>query len=73
VNLPTLTQSIWIRILLAAITWVLKNGTFKLYSSDTPVGRRLGGSDVPELPDKYFNLDVRLGGRIIVLGYFQTA
>jgi len=25
------------------LTWILKRATFNLYSSSTPIGRRLGG------------------------------
>ena len=52
--------------------WVLSRATFKLYTSTTPQGRRIGGHDDPKLPDLYIILDVRVSDRILVFGYFQT-
>jgi len=60
------------RMLLKYAAWLIRNASARLYSSSTPVGSHLGGSDVIELPDKYFILDVRIAGRILVLGYFQA-
>lgn len=60
------------KLLLKYAAWLIRNASARLYTSATPVGVRLGGSDVVELPDKYFILDVRIGGRILVLGYFQA-
>ena len=64
---------IWIPIVLKALSWLIANGDVKLYSSNFPNGKRIGGSDVPELPDKYFILDARVQTKIVFLGYFQTA
>jgi len=54
------------------LTWLYANATAKVYTSLLPVGRHLGGKDIPELPNLYVILDVRAAGRILVLGYFQT-
>ncbi|HUU82730.1 MAG TPA: hypothetical protein VM243_04420 [Phycisphaerae bacterium] len=54
------------------LNWLYANASAKVYTSRVPVGRHLGGKDAPELPDHYIILDVRAGGRILVLGYFQT-
>jgi hypothetical protein len=55
------------------ISWLLSNATFKLWTSPDPVGRRLGGHDLPGIPDAYIILDIRLHDCIVFLGYFQTA
>lgn len=55
------------------IDWILRNATFKLYSSPTPVGKRLGGHDIPSQVDSFIILDVRAGTRILILGYFQAS
>jgi len=54
------------------LDWILRNATFRIYTSPTPIGKRLGGHDDPQLPDLYIILDVRAGARILILGYFQT-
>jgi hypothetical protein len=61
-----------IGIIKLVLSWLYANATAKVYSSIIPVGRHLGGKDIPELPDMYIVLDVRAAGKIIVLGYFQT-
>jgi hypothetical protein len=67
----TLKQSFWLTILLKALSWLAKNAAVDLYSSPVPVGTRLGGHDVSQVKDSFLIIDVRLAGRIIVLGYFQ--
>ena len=54
------------------LNWLYSNATAKVYFSRVHVGRRLGGRDIPELPDGFVILDVRVGGKVLVLGYFQT-
>jgi hypothetical protein len=54
------------------VGWILRNATFRIYTSAVPIGRRLGGHDDPQLPDYFIILDIRAGARILVLGYFQT-
>ena len=54
------------------LSWLYANATAKVYTSLLPVGRPLGGKDIPQLPDYYIILDVRAAGKILVLGYFQT-
>ena len=61
------------KILLKYAAWLLRNASARIYTSDVPIGARIGGADIPELPDKYFILDVRVAARIIVLGWFQAA
>lgn len=55
----------------ALLNWLLKGAIFHLYTSTQPVGRRLGGHDVPGIPDLYIILHIEVGGQIVVLGYFQ--
>jgi len=59
-------------ILKTILDWILHNATFKIYTSPSPVGKRLGGHDDPMLPDLFIILDVRAGTHILILGYFQT-
>jgi len=60
------------RLLLKYAAWLIRNASARIYTSPTPAGVRLGGADIPELPDKYFILDVRVHDRILVLGWFQA-
>lgn len=55
------------------LDWLLKNATFRLYTSNQPIGRRLGGHDIPGVLDSYVILDIRVGERIVLLGHFQTS
>ena len=61
------------KILLQYAAWLLRNASARIYTSNIPVGARIGGADIPELPDKYFILDVRVANKIIILGWFQAA
>jgi len=54
------------------LNWLYRNAVAKVYFSRVIVGRHLGGKDIPELPDGFIVLDVRVAGKILVLGYFQT-
>jgi hypothetical protein len=54
-----------------ALSWTVNNAVLKLYSSRSPVGTRLGGHDL-DVPDLFLILDIRAGGRILLLGYFQV-
>ena len=53
------------------LNWLYSHATARIYSSPTPIGRRLGGHDIQQLPNEYIILDVSVAGKIIVLGYFQ--
>lgn len=55
------------------IRWLVKNAYFRLYTSDRPIGVRLGGHDDPTLPDRFIILEVSALGLIVLLGYFQTS
>lgn len=61
------------KMLLKYAAWLLRNAHARIYTSPVPVGTRIGGADIPELPDKYFILDVRVKTHIIILGWFQAA
>ena len=65
------------RMLLKYAAWLIRSASARLYTSPTPIGSRLGGSDIPELPDKYFILDVRFKvlfkTHILILGWFQAS
>lgn len=60
-------------MLRALLAWLLKNAIFRLYSSPTAIGRRLGGHDIAGCPDSFIILHIELGGSIVLLGYFQTS
>lgn len=61
------------KILLQYAAWLLRNASARIYTSSVPIGTRIGGADIPELPDKYLILDVRIANKILVLGWFQAA
>jgi hypothetical protein len=55
------------------LNWLLKRVSFKLYNSSTPIGRRLGGHDIPEVLDSYIILEMAIAGVTAFSGYFQTS
>jgi hypothetical protein len=55
------------------LNWILKRVTFRLYNSSTPIGRRLGGHDIPNVIDSYIVLELVLAGVTAFTGYFQTS
>lgn len=55
------------------LNWVINHVTFKLYNSDRPIGRRLGGHDIPGVTDAYIILEFWVEGVISFSGYFQTS
>jgi hypothetical protein len=55
------------------LNWILKRVTFRLYNSSTPIGRRLGGHDIPNVTDSYIVLELVLAGVTAFTGYFQTS
>lgn len=52
---------------------ILKRVTFRLYNSSTPIGKRLGGHDIPNVIDSYIILELVLAGVSAFTGYFQTS
>lgn len=55
------------------LNWLVNHVTFKLYNSDRPLGRRIGGHDVPNVIDAYIILELWIEGVISFSGYFQTS
>jgi len=55
------------------LNWLLKRVTFHLYNSSTPIGKRLGGHDIPNVIDSYIILEVMMSGVSAFHGYFQTS
>jgi len=55
------------------LNWILKRVTFRLYNSSTPIGRRLGGHDIPDVVDSYIILELTIAGVTAFTGYFQTS
>ena len=60
------------KLLLKYAAWLISQANAKVYTWPSPIGARLGGKDIPQLTDLYIILDVRVAGRIIILGWFQT-
>jgi hypothetical protein len=54
------------------LNWIMKRVTFSLFNSNTPIGKRLGGHDIPNVIDSYIILDLIISGRSAYTGYFQT-
>lgn len=54
------------------LNWILKRVTFRLYNSSTPIGRRLGGHDIPHVVDSYIILELMIAGVTAFTGFFQT-
>jgi hypothetical protein len=63
----------WNAIVRKVLAWLIAQASFKLYTSDTPIGTRLGGHDDTTLPDRYIILDIDLGTWHALLGYWQSA
>lgn len=55
------------------LVWLLKRATFRLYNSSQPIGRRLGGHDIPNVLDSYIILEIGLKDVRTFTGYFQTS
>ena len=55
------------------LNWVLKRVSFKLYNSSTPIGKRLGGHNIPNVLDSYIILEMGIAGISAFIGYFQTS
>jgi hypothetical protein len=55
------------------LNWILKRVTFRLYNSSTPIGRRLGGHNIPDVVDSYLILELSIAGITAFTGYFQTS
>jgi hypothetical protein len=54
------------------LNWILKAATFNLFLSPTPIGRRLGGHDIPGVTDSYIVLTITIANQIVFSGHFQT-
>lgn len=55
------------------LNWLLKRASFRLYTSSTPIGRGLGGHDIPGVTDSYIILELELAGVTAFTGHFQTS
>lgn len=53
--------------------WIIARATFKLYNTSQPIGRRLGGHDIPSVTDAYIILEIGIAGVLAFTGYFQTS
>lgn len=59
----------WIRIL----RWLLSTAGFNIYSSSTPKGMRIGGTDIIAEPDRFVIIEVTYRGVEVFAGYWQTS
>jgi hypothetical protein len=55
------------------LEWVLSRATLRIYTSPSPLGRRLGGADIPGVTDAYIILEITIAGIVSFTGYWQTA
>ena len=55
------------------LNWILKRVSFRLYNSSTPLGRRLGGHDIPGVTDSFIILELQLKDVAVFVGHFQTS
>ena len=54
------------------LNWIMKRVTFSLFNSSTPIGKRLGGHDIPNVIDSYIIIELIIAGASAFTGYFQT-
>ena len=56
------------------LNWIANNAKVKcsLYTSRTPIGHKLGGSDIPQVTDCYIILSVFFNDNPLWTGYFQA-
>ena len=59
----------WIRLL----RWLLSTAGFYLYTSSTPKGVRIGGTDIIAEPNRFVIIEVSLDGVEVFAGYWQTS
>ena len=55
------------------LNWIAKNAAVSLYTSPIPVGKRVGGHDIPQVKDLYIVLTVLIKQKPVWTGYFQAA
>jgi hypothetical protein len=55
-----------IRLVKLALSWLVHNATFNLYTSRTQVGRLIGKHDEIDIPDLYIVLNIVAGGKVIL-------
>lgn len=53
------------------LEYILGKLSFRVWSSEVPEGRRLGGIDIPQVKDQYVMVEVRYGTRLILFGHLQ--
>lgn len=52
------------------LMFLIEHADLDIHASDTPVGKRIGGHDIPELKDKFLDLRIGEAGEDFV-GYWQ--
>jgi hypothetical protein len=53
------------RLALLALNWLVSHATMKIETSPEPFGRRVGGTDIPGVTDKYLVLHFIMDGTSI--------
>ena len=61
------------RIRRVVLMKLLAAAEFGIRTSGSPEGRRLGGHDIPNVPDRYIVLTIGLSGVASFIGHWQSA
>jgi len=61
------------KLLWAVLVRLLAAADFGIRTSSKPEGHRLGGHDIPNVPDRFIILTIGLGGVASFIGYWQSA
>lgn len=60
-------------MIIRILRWLLAGAGFSLYTSTTPKGVRIGGTDIVVEPDRYIILEITHRGATVFVGYWQTS
>lgn len=55
------------------LNWIANNAAVSLYTSQIPVGHRIGGHDIAQVADLYIIIAVLVKNKPVWTGYFQAA
>lgn len=53
------------------LEYLLKRVVFRVWTTQVALGRRLGGHNIPQLPDWFLMIEIRYSGHIVLLGHLQ--
>lgn len=63
----------WKSILIWALNWIITNGGIRVYTSAQPIGKRIGGADIPDVRDQYLVIQFVKDDLVIWSGYWQLS